>query len=164
MFRVPIEDALEWLPEDVLRKLESVVLRDESSLSPFELESGYGRKQGLYVRRKAAPHRIELFVDNILGLWPPWFGRLPGVRTRLVYRVFFHELGHHVQELETPLGSHTEDGADARGKALGREYFKDRYPMLVPWAGKSLRRLTRLWDLTSEKLSRAKRSSQRKDE
>ena len=89
---------------------------------------------GLYYSREGTDKaRIELFVDNILVDWPTWLVGFRFFLDLVVGRVFFHEVGHHIQSVVEPRKGVADEIADSWRDRLLRAYLRSQYPLLLPF-------------------------------
>jgi len=87
---------------------------------------------------------IEIFLDNTLKQCERrWWTRLGFLREAEIADVLLHEIGHHIHFTSHPEYREKEDVADAWKVRLGREYLRERHPVLQA-IGYPLRPLARI--------------------
>jgi hypothetical protein len=162
-----LREVIDGIDSQSVKGLSLVLLRNSGSVRRREVQwkkpGGVSPRdvQGVYYRAWKEPARIELMRDNILEEWPGWATKAPILRYHIVTRVFFHELSHHMHALENPKAPSDEAKAVREGKQMSGQYFRQRYPWLIPplrliwWTGQSFislgKRLGRLLGSTRDR-------------
>lgn len=121
--------ALRSVPKDYLAGLSAVILRDVKSITSSEKRWKTRRKAnledclGLYIRgQNRRRPTIHLFIDNILN-GTKYSRCVPLVKTYVVSRALFHELGHHIHWHLKPSRKDPEEVADYYQSLLLRKFF-----------------------------------------
>ena len=76
--------------------------------------------------------RIELFVDRVFEGVPRAAQRIPFMRDLLFAKVFYHELGHHIQHAIQPQFGGVEDVADEWARKLMLMFVRRKYWYAMP--------------------------------
>jgi hypothetical protein len=141
-FRKMTEELLDSVPQKYLNGLKTITLTNRTALSRKQ------RQQELWSRNskvaladclgtcqhatKSSNAVVCLYVDNILQSWPPWIWRIPVIRYQLIWKVLYHEVGHHIHAVHKPIFEGRENVAETWEKKLGKDFFRKRYWHLVP--------------------------------
>jgi hypothetical protein len=152
--RAGVAELLETVPPQHLNGLRYVRLTNAAALKGARKRGrswSRGRKvkhsevAGLYhAAWQGQPACIELFVDQIFDGPPRWLLRWRLVRNLLLADVLFHELGHHIHEVERPEHREREAVAEDWSRRLSRHYLRRRHS--VAWFTlRPLARLARRW-------------------
>jgi hypothetical protein len=147
--RTSVAELLAAVPPEFLTGLKRVVLTNSGALSGARKRGrswSRGRKArhadvaGLYhAAWQGQAAWIEIFVDRTLDGPPRWLLRLRLVRNLLLAFTLFHELGHHIHEVQRPEHKEQEAAADEWRHRLSRDYVRREHPLawfvLRPIAG-----------------------------
>ena len=141
-----LELLLRYVPKEHLLGLHTITLTNSEQLGSWmkgKLTSEKRRVrpsdcQGLYGRG-----HIRLIMDRILEPYPEIFLLVPLFKTCFIGEVLYHEIGHHIHQMEEPgFRDREEDVANEWKDKLMRAFAKKRY-----WYVAGIVRL--LWPLLS---------------
>lgn len=132
-----VELLMRHVPAEHLAGLRHVVMTNSASLlstskGKYLAEDGRRFKaaecNGLY-----SNGNIFLVIDRILRNYPEWFLFVPLIKALAIGDILYHEVGHHIHQLEQPgYRDNEEPTADEWRDKLLREFFKKRYWYLAP--------------------------------
>jgi hypothetical protein len=122
---------LRYVPEEYLLNLRTVTLTNSAAMLKMYRGKVSSEKRrvwpadcrGLYGRGN-----IYLITDQMFTNCPEFFLLLPPVKTYLIARTLYHEIGHHIHRLEQPgYRSDKETVADEWRDKLLRDFLRRRY-------------------------------------
>ena len=126
-----LELLLRYVPDEYLEQLHHVTLTNSAALLKTQRGKIISEKRrvraadcrGLYGRGN-----IVLVVDQMFADCPEIFLLLPPVKTCLIARTFYHEIGHHIHRLKQPgYREQQETVADEWRDKLLRDFARRRY-------------------------------------
>jgi hypothetical protein len=138
-----VHQLLDALPPQYVGQLQSVVLTNHAALSrqarrrrvwakgrKFEVRDTLGSYMPAW--RGERPW-IQLLIDQIFDArYGPWL-RLRYVRTMMLARPLYHEVGHHLHATLYPDARDREAVADQWSDRLRRDFHRRQYWYLPPW-------------------------------
>jgi hypothetical protein len=126
-----LELLLRYVPKEHLEQLHHITLTNSAAL----LKTRRGKISSEKRRVRAADCRglygmgnIVLVVDQMFADCPEVFLLLPPVKTYLIARTLYHEIGHHIHRLKQPgYRAQQETVADEWRDKLLRDFARRRY-------------------------------------
>ena len=126
-----LELLLRYVPKEYLEQLHQITLTNAAAL----LKTRRGKISSEKRRVRAADCRglygssnIVLVVDQMFADCPEVFLLLPPVKTYLIARTLYHEIGHHIHRLKQPgYRADQETVADEWRDKLLRDFARRRY-------------------------------------
>jgi len=131
-----VERLLLSVPPQHLEGLEAVVLCDTASF-----KENYGDEEKLsiarYIRAKGGECLpwIEILIDKIFAGFPSYVLRISFVSDLILSEHLYHEIGHHIQNPQSPNDEESEATAEKWRKKLQKQYLLRKYwYMVIPLA------------------------------
>jgi len=136
---------LSYVPAKYLSDLHTITLTNSAAMLKMyrgKVSSEKRRVRPADCRGMYGRGNIYLMTDQMFSDCPEFFLLFPPVKTYLIARTLYHEIGHHIHRLEQPgYRANQETVADEWCEKLLREFVRGRYWYL----GLAVRGLMRLF-------------------